>query len=261
MKRTVPLFSCILLLICLCGCIVHDTKEISFRSISQEEAVRMMEEEEGYVVVDVRTSEEYNEAHIPDAINIPVETIGKQMPEELSDLKQLILIYCRSGVRAKQAAELLAGLGYENVCEFGGIIDWKGDTVTEFHYTDNPGCDLIIELDGRQLSAVFADSEAAEELKKKLTEEKQIELHLSEYGNFEKVGPLPWTLPAEDERITTTPGDILLYQGDQLTIYYDENTWNFTRLAHIRGVTQDELKEFLGEGDVTITLFLDWWDY
>ena len=70
MKRKVPLFI-ILFLICLCGCTASNTKEVSFRSISQEEAARMMEEEEGYAIVDVRTAEEYNEAHIPDAINIP----------------------------------------------------------------------------------------------------------------------------------------------------------------------------------------------
>ena len=260
MKRKILFLICILL-ICLSGCIAQDTLETSFRSISQEEAVRMMEEEEGYVIVDVRTAEEYNESHIPDAINIPVETIGNEMPEELPDPDQIILIYCRSGIRAKTAAALLVGLGYVNVYEFGGIIDWKGDTVTEFNYTDDPGCDLIIEIDGRQLSAVLADNEATKELKKKLTEEKQIELHLSEYGSFEKVGPLPWALPTEDERITSETGDIFLYQGDQVTIFYGENTWSYTRLAHIPGVTKEELKEFLGEGDVTVTLFLDWWDY
>lgn len=261
MKRIISIILCTFLLICLGGCVVHDTDAVSFRSISQEEAMRIMEEEEGYVIVDVRTFEEYSEGHIPNAINIPVETIGKHMPEELPDREQLILIYCRSGVRAKQAAELLAGLGYVNVCEFGGILDWKGETVTEFNYTDDPGCNLIIEVNGVQLSAVFADNEASEELKKKLKEEKQIELHLSEYGNFEKVGPLPWTLPTEDERITAKPGDILLYQGDQITIFYGENTWSYTWLGHILGMTQSELKEIFGKGDVTVTLFLDWWDY
>ena len=130
-----------------------------------------------------------------------------------------------------------------------------------FYYTDKPGCSLIIEINEIQMSAVLAGNEATEELKKRLTEEKQIKLHLSEYGNFEKAGPLPWTLPAEDERITAVAGDILLYQGNQLAISYDENTGNFTRLAHINGVTQGEMKEFLGEGDVTVTMFLDWWDY
>ena len=215
----------------------------------------MMEEEEGYALVDVRTFQEYFEGHIPEAINIPLETIA----EELPDTGQLILVYCRSGVRSKKAASALAELGYQRVYEFGGINDWKGEIVTEM-YTDNPGCSLIIEVNGTQLSASLEHNEAAQELIRKLRDG-QIELQLSEYGNFEKVGPLPWPLPAEDETITTKPGDILLYEGDQLTIYYSGNTWSFTRLAHIPGITEKELRQVLGEGDVTVTLFLDWWDY
>ena len=260
MKYRMPFIFCILL-ICLCGCIANDKPENSFQSISQEEALRMMEEEKAYVIVDVRSAEEYNVSYNPNAINIPVERIGEEKPEELPDLNQLILVYSQTAVQAKTAAALLGGLGYKRVYEFGGIEEWKGETVEEYKYTDDPGCDLIIEVNGVQMSAVLANNKASEELKKKLMEEGKIELQLAEYGNFEKVGPLPWALPAEDERITTAPGDVLLYQGDQLTIYYDENTWSFTRLAHIQGITRNELKEFLGEGDVTITLFLDWWDY
>ena len=90
----------------------------------------MMEEESDYIILDVRTEEEYCEKHIPDAINIPNETIGFGEIEELPDKDQLILVYCRSGNRSKQAAEKLAELGYTNIVEFGGINDWTGETVS-----------------------------------------------------------------------------------------------------------------------------------
>jgi len=85
-----------------------------------------------------------------------------------------------------------------------------------------------------------------------------VELELHDYGSFEKVGPLPWDLPRNDESITTVPGDVILYQGNQITIYYDENTWNFTRLAKIGNVTKDELLEVFGPGNVTVTCWIEW---
>ena len=89
----------------------------------------MMEEESNYIILDVRTPEEFSEKHIPSAINIPNETIGTAEVPELPDKDQLILIYCRSGNRSKQASEKLVRLGYTNIVEFGGINDWPGDTV------------------------------------------------------------------------------------------------------------------------------------
>ena len=89
-----------------------------------------MEEESGYILLDVRTQAEFEEKHIPGAICIPNETIGVNPPEQLPDKEQLILVYCRSGNRSKQAAQKLADIGYSNIVEFGGIIDWKGETVS-----------------------------------------------------------------------------------------------------------------------------------
>ena len=83
-----------------------------------------------------------------------------------------------------------------------------------------------------------------------------MELTLNEYGSFEKVGALPQSLPKDDERITTEPGDIMLYLGNQITIFYGTNTWSYTRLGRIDNVTQAELKEILGSGNVTVTLSL-----
>lgn len=89
-----------------------------------------MEEEKDYLILDVRTPEEYEEAHIPEAVNVPNETIGTEEIPELPDKEQLIFVYCRSGNRSKQASQKLADLGYTNIIEFGGINDWNGDTVT-----------------------------------------------------------------------------------------------------------------------------------
>ena len=107
------------------------SKEASYRQINMDEAMTMMEEESGYMILDVRTVEEFAEKHIPDAINIPNETIGSEEIPQLPDKDQLILVYCRSGNRSKQASEKLVALGYTNIVEFGGINDWPGETVSE----------------------------------------------------------------------------------------------------------------------------------
>ena len=103
----------------------------SYVQISSEDAMAIMESEDGYIILDVRTPEEYKEGHIPNAVNVDVETIGNDLPSELPDLDQLIMVYCRSGNRSKQASEKLVNLGYTNIVEFGGIIDWSGDVVTD----------------------------------------------------------------------------------------------------------------------------------
>ena len=95
-----------------------------------EEAIAMMEEETGYILLDVRTPEEFAQMHIPGAINVPNETIGTEEIPELPNKDQLILVYCRSGNRSKQASEKLVALGYTNIVEFGGINDWPGETVS-----------------------------------------------------------------------------------------------------------------------------------
>ena len=105
--------------------------ENSYVQISMDEAVAMMEEETDYVILDVRTPEEFAQKHIPGAVNVPNEEIGDDEIAELPDKEQLILVYCRSGNRSKQASEKLAAMGYTNVYEFGGINDWTGETVGE----------------------------------------------------------------------------------------------------------------------------------
>ena len=126
MKRIIP-FLMALLLLAGCGA---QSEESTYRQVNAEEADSMMEEETGYIILDVRTAQEYSEKHIPGAINIPNETIGTEDIPELPDKEQLILVYCRSGNRSKQASEKLVKLGYTNIVEFGGINDWTGETVS-----------------------------------------------------------------------------------------------------------------------------------
>lgn len=95
----------------------------SYQKISPEKAKHMMEHEV-VQIVDVRHEEEYREGHIPGAVLVTNETIGDTLPEELPDKKAVLLVYCRSGVRSKQASQKLVRLGYENVYDFGGIINW-----------------------------------------------------------------------------------------------------------------------------------------
>ena len=125
MKRLLIL---LLTLMLLTGCAARPSAG-TYRQITAQEAAELMESETGYIVLDVRTPAEYAERHIPGAINVPNETIGSTSPEQLPDRKQLILVYCRSGNRSKQAADKLVALGYTNIVEFGGINSWPGETV------------------------------------------------------------------------------------------------------------------------------------
>lgn len=101
-------------------------KVMTYEQISQDEAKKLMASEEGYIILDVRTQSEYANGHIPGAICVPNEGISDVMPPELPDLDQLILVYCRSGNRSRQAAKKLAEIGYTNIKEFGGINTWNG---------------------------------------------------------------------------------------------------------------------------------------
>jgi hypothetical protein len=130
-----------------------------------------------------------------------------------------------------------------SVCAQGGA----GNTPT--------GGTMKITIGNRELTATLARNSSTEALKE-LLKAGPITIRMRDYGNMEKVGGLGKNLPTNDERITTEPGDLILYQGNALVIYYAPNTWNFTRLGKINDVTPEELKRALGEGDVTVTLEL-----
>ncbi|MCR5087989.1 MAG: hypothetical protein K6C08_00575 [Oscillospiraceae bacterium] len=165
-------------------------------------------------------------------------------------------------------------MGYKNIYEFGGINTWTGEIVTEESAApetqpdtktssdDLPGAlkpvaELVIEANGQRFYADFEDNSSADAFKEKLNSG-PVEIDMHDYGGFEKVGLLPWDLPRNDESVTTVPGDVILYQGNQITIYYDENTWNFTRIAKIGNVTREKLLDALGDGDVTVRLWNEW---
>ena len=102
----------------------------TYRQITMKESVDIMEQESNYIILDVRRPDEFSEGHIPNAINVPNENIGNTEISELPNKEQLILVYCRSGRRSKEASQKLVNLGYTNIVEFGGIIDWKGEIVS-----------------------------------------------------------------------------------------------------------------------------------
>lgn len=114
---------------------------------------------------------------------------------------------------------------------------------------------LLISVGDTELTATLADNSSAQALFV-LLKKGEITIDMSDYSNFEKVGELPESLPTNDEQLDTDYGDLILYLGHRFVIYYDKNSWNFTKLGHIDNITQEELKAILGEGDVTVTLSL-----
>ena len=326
----------------------------SYAQISQDDAKLMMQEDDGHIIVDVRRADEYAQGHISGAILIPNESITDTPPEELPDKNQIVLVYCRTGRRSKEASQKLADMGYVNVYEFGGIEDWTGEIVTEeasdnsggekaklsfesfdgggpdfnvliadegivsyetevkYHSSDNgemtgsgfdkiitftgikpgettviveerspiadnldhkyrvtvddelnvkielltvkdingdAGESMILVIDGEEYPVEWEENESVEVLKELCP----LTVKMSMYGGFEQVGSLGESLPRNDEQITTEYGDIVLYSGNQIVVFYGTNTWAYTRLGHI-DMTQEELTDLLGNGDVEITL-------
>ena len=128
MKKLAIVFFTIIVL--LSGCAQPSgSSTASYKQITQEEAKEMMAKDDGHIIVDVRRQDEYDEGHIPDAVLIPNESITDKRPDELPDLDQIILVYCRSGRRSKEASQKLADIGYTCVYEFGGINTWTGEIV------------------------------------------------------------------------------------------------------------------------------------
>ena len=128
MKKFLVLLASSFLFASLVSC---NPRENTYRQVSSVEAMAMMAEESGYIILDVRRPDEFALGHIPNAINVPNESISTAPIPELPDKNQRIFVYCRSGRRSKEASEKLVALGYTNIVEFGGILDWTGDIVTE----------------------------------------------------------------------------------------------------------------------------------
>ena len=239
----------------LLSCAVKQ-KTPPYKQISQEEARKMMEEED-CVILDVRTEEEFNEGHIPDAVCLPAETIGSEAPAQLPDKDQVILIYCRTGIRAAGAAEQLAKLGYTNVYEFGGIVNWKGEIVKEESYDyGEPEATLTLEISGRQ---IYTNTITKQELLEALgTASHEISFH--DEGSVKRA-VLPFAVPIEEKDTEVRTGDVLLCSGNEMILILEEGTVKGERLGNFIGMTKGELEEIFGEGDFTALLFLDWLDY
>ena len=115
---------------------------------------------------------------------------------------------------------------------------------------------VLLKVGDTTMTATLTDNEATRELTK-LLEQGDMTVRMSDYGGFEKVGALPQSLPTSNTQITTVPGDIMLYQGNQMVIFYGSNSWSYTRLGKIVGATVSNLRQFLGNGDITLTLSMD----
>ena len=125
MKKLIPILLSALMFTGCSG--TSNSQTNTYRQITMDEAVTMIVQETGYIILDVRRPDEFAAGHIPNTINVPNETIGTSEIAELPDKDQLIMVYCRSGRRSKEASAKLVKLGYTNIVEFGGILDWKGE--------------------------------------------------------------------------------------------------------------------------------------
>ena len=114
---------------------------------------------------------------------------------------------------------------------------------------------IDVQINSTVFSATLNNNSSAKAFEQMLNEGK-ITISMQDYGNFEKVGELPNSIEANDEQITTEPGDIILYEGNKISVYYDTNTWNLTRLGKLNGVSKEQLTELLGKGDVKMTFRL-----
>ncbi len=143
-----------------------------------------------------------------------------------------------------------------------GADEQNPETVKEVQNPETPSEEkeaaemiLNIQAGDHLLTATLAQNSSVEALVEMLSGG-TVTIWMSDYANMEKVGSLPDSLPGNDEQISTEAGDLILYQGNSFVIYYDTNSWNFTRLGKINDMTQQELKEILGDGDITVELSL-----
>ena len=237
----------------------------SYTQISQDEAKEMMQKDDGHMIVDVRRQDEFESGHIPGAVCIPNESIGTEQPEQLPDLEQILLIYCRSGNRSKQAAAKLFDIGYTNVYEFGGIIDWTGETEkgmpaaesAEENEAETQGKDeerqlMKLIIGDTEVPVIWEENESVDALAELVTDA-PLSIQMSMYGGFEQVGPIGRSIVSNDEQTVTQAGDIVLYSGDQIVVFYGSNSWAYTRLGHVE-LSQKEMEELLGNGDVVLVL-------
>lgn len=202
----------------------------------------------------------------PDMISCSFSLQSRQDEREEPDRTDSMLLECK-GLKSGETKVIISarsktGEDYDASC-FIFVDEDLNATASKLTYeyferiSLQPMPTLCIEANGKVFYADLSDNSSAEALTEKLSRE-SLELELHDYGHFEKVGSLPWSLPRNDEQITTVPGDVILYQGNQITVYYDKNTWDFTRLAKINNVTKEELLAAFGEGNVNVRFWIEW---
>ena len=233
----------------LTGCARADAWE----TIRPEEARALLETREDVLLLDVRTDAEYQAGHIPGAILLPVEEIGTEEPASLPDKAQTILVYCRTGRRSAEAARKLAALGYADVRDFGGIVDWPGETVEGDEPGVYPRLALRLTIAGEEVAVEWVANDSVRALQA-LAAKEPLEIAMHMYGGFEQVGSIGQTLPSEDQQTVTQAGDIVLYSSNQIVIFYGSNSWAYTRLGRVADRTAEQMAALLGSGDVSISL-------
>ncbi|MBO6284350.1 MAG: hypothetical protein J6M63_10520 [Pseudobutyrivibrio sp.] len=141
-------------------------------------------------------------------------------------------------------------MGYRNVYEFGGIIDWTGEVVTDENVDEVEETDAMkLKIDGIEVPVTWEESSSVEALKYM----SPLTVEMSMYCGFEQVGSIGQSIVRDDKQTTTDYGDIVLYSGNQIVIFYGSNSWAYTRLGHI-DMSQEELTDMLGSKNVTVTL-------
>ena len=191
-------------------------------------------------------------------ICIPNESIEDTPPAGLPDLNQIILVYCRSGRRSKEAAQKLFDMGYTRVYEFGGIIDWIGETMkNEEDHSMDPIAIPGLLVGDRYYTFDFESNSSADAFFEKI-KKKTLTIVMHDQDSSGKIGDLPWELPANDFEMTAEPGNIILCAGGRIMLCYGESTGSYTKLGSIGDVTGEEPSEVLGAGDVTAEFSVEW---
>ena len=237
--------------------------ENSYRSITQDEARRIMAENKDCVILDVRRRDEYESGHIPGAICIPNEEILTEPPVGLPDKNAVILVYCRSGRRSKEASQKLFDMGYTGIFEFGGILDWTGETVTgpsedeldEYYRAISPRPVLVIKAGGKTF---YAADLARYPSSRIIIDHSPLVLEMHEECGYGKAADLPFESAQDITAVKARPGDILLCGADKLIIACYEFTGEYTLLASVDPSRAEDLVSALGEGDVTVKLYAEW---
>ena len=183
----------------------------------------------------------------------------------MSMRKWMIIPAVMIGLLACGCSDLGAGGG--QVMDGDGIIDWTGevekpDAGSNAEEDDMTPMPIIeVKVGDSFFTIDLEDNSSSKAFLEKIKKDNLV-VDMHDYGGFEKVGDLPWELPTNDEEITTKPGDIILYQGNKITIYYDENTWNFTKLGELSGGTDEDIAEwkevFGGKDDIKAEFFVEW---